>query len=403
MSVDLPLRERPARGIRPRAERRRARAPGCSPPVCCGSRSVPPLRRSWRRGDQRRGPAGRGACRGGGARPAPRRPAADRDPAGSERSRASRLAHGIARPLRVRGRLRARAERARRSAAPLSLIVGDLDRFRRIEDLYGRAAGDAALERVARAIDGVKRGFDSAARVGGEEYALLAPDCDEHGGYMLAERVRTEVDGAVAGPHGRLTISFGVATFPFHGQTAESLLRAADQALYAAKRLGRNRTVISSAEEPGLLAPSPRAGEEAGVGLAALIGIAEALDVRDFGSASHCHRVGRFAELTGASWGWRRTPSSACGWPASCTTSAGWECRTRCWRRPVRSPTGSGRGSAPTPRSARGCFARPSFATSAWILRHHERPDGGGYPEGVPPPTCRSKPASSPSRTPTTR
>ena len=127
-------------------------------------------------------------------------------------------------------------ERARRSAAPLSLIVGDLDRFRRIEDLYGRAAGDAALERVARAIDGVKRGFDSAARVGGEEYALLAPDCDEHGGYMLAERVRTEVDGAVAGPHGRLTISFGVATFPFHGQTAESLLRAADQALYAAKR-----------------------------------------------------------------------------------------------------------------------------------------------------------------------
>ena len=148
-------------------------------------------------------------------------------------------------------------ERARRSAAPLSLIVGDLDRFRRIEDLYGRAAGDAALERVARAIDGVKRGFDSAARVGGEEYALLAPDCDEHGGYMLAERVRTEVDGAVAGPHGRLTISFGVATFPFHGQTAESLLRAADQASTQRSDSGRNRTVISSAEEPGLLAPSP--------------------------------------------------------------------------------------------------------------------------------------------------
>ena len=72
----------------------------------------------------------------------------------------------------------------------LSLIVGDLDRFKRVNDAHGHAAGDEVLTRVAGAIAGAKRGFDSAARVGGEEFAVLAPDCDEHGAFMLAERIR---------------------------------------------------------------------------------------------------------------------------------------------------------------------------------------------------------------------
>ena len=136
-------------------------------------------------------------------------------------------------------------ERARRSHAPLSLVVGDLDGLARVNDELGRAAGDEALRRVAAAFHAAKRSFDTAARVGGEEFALLAPDCDEQGAYIIAERVRT--DTAAEAPGG-LTISFGVATFPSHGRSAETLLRAADQALQAAKALGRDRTVISSAE-----------------------------------------------------------------------------------------------------------------------------------------------------------
>jgi diguanylate cyclase (GGDEF)-like protein len=127
-------------------------------------------------------------------------------------------------------------ERARRAAAPVSLIVGDLDRFKRVNDLYGHAAGDAALRNVADTIRSAKRRVDVAARIGGEEFALLASDSDEHGAYMLAERIREEVEGSDDG----LTMSFGVATFPLHGQSHEALLRAADQALYAAKQLGRN-------------------------------------------------------------------------------------------------------------------------------------------------------------------
>jgi diguanylate cyclase (GGDEF)-like protein len=84
--------------------------------------------------------------------------------------------------------------------------------------------------------------------VGGEEFALLAPDCDEHGAYALAERMRTEVDLGSARGERTLTISFGVATFPLHGESTAELLRAADHALYAAKGLGRNRSVVSDAE-----------------------------------------------------------------------------------------------------------------------------------------------------------
>ena len=89
---------------------------------------------------------------------------------------------------------------------------------------------------------------------------MLAPDCDEHGAFMLAERIRAAVHEALVarGEDTSLTISFGISTFPLHGQSADPLLRTADQALYAAKHLGRNRSVISSAEVPGILARAPR-------------------------------------------------------------------------------------------------------------------------------------------------
>jgi diguanylate cyclase (GGDEF)-like protein/putative nucleotidyltransferase with HDIG domain len=274
-------------------------------------------------------------------------------------------------------------ERARRGNAPLSLIVGDLDRFKRINDMYGHPAGDAALERVARTIGSAKRGFDSAARVGGEEFALLAPECDEHGAYMLAERIRTEVDRTFAGSNGHLTVSFGIATFPLHGQTADSLLRAADQALYAAKRLGRNRTVISSAEVPGILARGPHGRDEAHVDLAALLSLAEALDVRDSGSATHCHRVARLAELTARELG--LAPDSVervrlagilhdvgrIGIPDSLVrkeaplTEQEWS-----WVR------------AHPEVGARMVETTEFDDIRSWILFHHERPDGRGYPEG---------------------
>jgi diguanylate cyclase (GGDEF)-like protein/putative nucleotidyltransferase with HDIG domain len=273
-------------------------------------------------------------------------------------------------------------ERARRTGAPLSVVVGDLDRFKQINDAFGHQAGDEALRRIGRSIRTAKRRFDSAARVGGEEFALLAPDCDEHGAYMLSERIRSDVEGSFA--EDPLTISFGIATYPLHGQSAEALLRAADQALYAAKRLGRNRSVISSAEVPGILARASRSRDgDAHVELAALLNLAEALDVRDTGSASHCHRVGRFAELTARELGLPpevvervrlagilhdvgrvALPDHVLDKQGPLTDDE-WA-----W---VRSHPAVG---------ARMIETTEYEDIRSWILFHHERPDGRGYPEG---------------------
>jgi diguanylate cyclase (GGDEF)-like protein len=277
-------------------------------------------------------------------------------------------------------------ERARRSNQPLSLIVGDLDRFKRVNDSHGHAAGDVVLMRVADAIRGAKRGFDSAARVGGEEFAVLAPGSDEHGAYMLAERIRAAVREALGGRHEEegLTISFGISTFPLHGESAEGLLRTADQALYAAKQLGRNRSVISSAEVPGILAGASRSGDgEAQVELASLVNLAEALDVRDYGSASHCRRVGRFAELTARELG--LPPESVervrlagilhdvgrVGLPDDLLGKRGPLTESEwAW---VRAHPAIG---------ARMVETTEYEDIRSWILFHHERPDGRGYPEG---------------------
>jgi diguanylate cyclase (GGDEF)-like protein/putative nucleotidyltransferase with HDIG domain len=277
-------------------------------------------------------------------------------------------------------------ERARRADQPLSLIVGDLDRFKRVNDAYGHAVGDAVLSYVAEAIKRAKRGFDSAARVGGEEFAVLAPDCDEHGAYMLAERIRAAVHEAVSEKQeeAQLTISFGISTFPLHGQSADGLLRSADQALYAAKRLGRNRSVISSADVPGVLARTSRSSNgESHVELAALLNLAEALDVRETGSASHCQRVGRLAELTARELG--LPPESVervrlagilhdvgrVAFPDELIAKHGpltdddWA-----W---VRAHPAIG---------ARMVETTEYEDIRSWIFFHHERPDGRGYPEG---------------------
>src|SRR3954451_14155752 len=276
-------------------------------------------------------------------------------------------------------------ERARRTGAPLSVVVGDLDRFKQLNDEFGHPAGDEALRRIGRSVRAAKRRFDSAARVGGEEFALLAPDCDEHGAYMLSERIRSDVESSFAsGNSSPLTVSFGIATYPLHGQSAEALLRTADQALYAAKRLGRNRSVISSAEVPGILArPARNDDGESQVELAALVNLAEALDVRDSGSASHCRRVGRFAELTARELGLSpeaverirlagilhdvgrvALPEYVLSKDEPLTNDE-WVL--------VRAHPVAG---------ARMVETTEYDDIRSWILFHHERPDGTGYPEG---------------------
>ena len=135
--------------------------------------------------------------------------------------------------------------RATRAGAPLAVVVLDVDRFKAVNDLHGHAAGDAVLREVAaRARAGVRAG-DLAARIGGEEFALLLPGADLAGAHELAERLRAAIATAPFEAEGKtleVTASLGCAALAA-GEPPEALLARADARLYEAKRTGRNRVL----------------------------------------------------------------------------------------------------------------------------------------------------------------
>ena len=122
-------------------------------------------------------------------------------------------------------------------------MTADIDHFKRVNDSAGHATGDEILQALAILLTEGVRQIDSVARIGGEEFAILVPDTDAEGAYVLAERLRGQVQVVFGDRLQPITMSFGIAAFPADGAGAGELLRAADNALYAAKRLGRNQAV----------------------------------------------------------------------------------------------------------------------------------------------------------------
>ncbi|MDR2187431.1 MAG: diguanylate cyclase [Azonexus sp.] len=139
--------------------------------------------------------------------------------------------------------------RARRSGSELALVMCDVDHFKKFNDTYGHQAGDECLRRVAGAIaTSLERGSDVAARYGGEEFVVLLPETPLGGALIVAEKIRRAVQTLniphSASSHSRVTLSIGLAaTVPERDNAANSLIAAADQALYEAKNTGRNRVV----------------------------------------------------------------------------------------------------------------------------------------------------------------
>ena len=123
----------------------------------------------------------------------------------------------------------------------------DLDWFKEFNDRFGHAAGDRALVQLGEALRRGTRTSDVVTRLGGEEFAVLAPETDEEEAYQLAERLRAEVRATFARQEEKMTVSCGVAGFPMHGITTGELLHSADRALYEAKAQGRNRIVTRTA------------------------------------------------------------------------------------------------------------------------------------------------------------
>jgi diguanylate cyclase (GGDEF)-like protein len=133
--------------------------------------------------------------------------------------------------------------------APLALVLLDLDHFKQINDQYGHGAGDQVLASVSAALRSVVRDRDFAGRNGGDEFAVLLPDTDIAAALEIAERVRMTIAGVnLPGTDVPVTVSVGVAGYPDHTSTLERLGRLADAALYVAKRQGRNRVELASAD-----------------------------------------------------------------------------------------------------------------------------------------------------------
>jgi two-component system cell cycle response regulator len=162
--------------------------------------------------------------------------------------------------------LRRELARARRKQSSVAVLLGDLDRFKTINDTYGHLAGDAALREVARRMRTNVRVYDTVARYGGEEFLFVLPDCNMEAALEQGERLRQAFDREPLDlPDARIpqTLSLGVASVDAKAEAlAEEMLRVADQALYRAKERGRNRVEpASEAELARCLTLSPRERE----------------------------------------------------------------------------------------------------------------------------------------------
>lgn len=131
-------------------------------------------------------------------------------------------------------------KRADRHERPFCVIMFDVDRFKQFNDAFGHAEGDKILVSMGRVMREATRDLDVCARYGGEEFIALLPECDLENGVKAAERIRERL-GREPLDHGPVTISVGVAEFPMHGETPSAVIGAADEALYEAKRQGRDR------------------------------------------------------------------------------------------------------------------------------------------------------------------
>lgn len=127
---------------------------------------------------------------------------------------------------------------------PFSVVAVDIDFFKQVNDTYGHQVGDQVLQFLANVMRANSRKGDFCCRYGGEEFIILLPNTPSDEAYQMIERIRTTLELKTSPTGKPITISCGVASYPDHAATAHELLECADQALYAAKRQGRNRTVL---------------------------------------------------------------------------------------------------------------------------------------------------------------
>ncbi|WP_217922037.1 diguanylate cyclase [Miltoncostaea oceani] len=268
---------------------------------------------------------------------------------------------------------------------PLSVLVLDLDNFKQINDALGHSVGDDCLRAVARTIEAALRPHDDAGRLGGEEFLAILPDTGSRGAWLVAERLRARI-GELPMPGGhRLSASFGVASMPDHARCVADLVRAADTAMYAAKSAGRDRSVVYDPRDVQTVRDvnqRAQVGHEGFVG--SVLALAAAVDARDPRTHAHSARVGAIAGAIAAHIGMDgdRVEEVRIAGLLHDVGKVGVSDAVLHKPGPLTAP--EWREMARHPEIGANLLVHPELADIRdWILHHHERPDGRGYPHGL--------------------
>ena len=168
---------------------------------------------------------------------------------------------GLANRRRFERQLEREVGRVERFGHPFTLLMLDIDEFKNLNDTFGHDAGDDAIRRLSKVLREGTRGIDLAARIGGEEFAVLLVETSKDGGFEVAERLRMAIKSLEIPRSGGMTASFGVAECPSDAQTAADILKAADVALYEAKRNGRDQVVALQPPRSNSMAASDVQGD----------------------------------------------------------------------------------------------------------------------------------------------
>jgi diguanylate cyclase (GGDEF)-like protein/putative nucleotidyltransferase with HDIG domain len=273
------------------------------------------------------------------------------------------------------------AERGKRD---FSLCLLDVDDFKRVNDLYGHPAGDSVLAKIAAAL----RQNGEAFRLGGDEFALLLPQSDESEAVLVASAIVERISGLELDHVGSVTVSAGIATFPTQAPSRGELVRLADSALYWAKEHGKNRAhvyrpdVVELAELRRLAHGPDRAAR-----FRAAESLAKAVDLRDTYTGSHSARVAELAAKVASRLGLDQESIELARLAGSLHDLGKLAIPEEILRKP--GPLTDPERLVLERHPQIGFRMLDSLGiepVAEWILHHHERWDGTGYPDGLPGP-----------------
>jgi diguanylate cyclase (GGDEF)-like protein/putative nucleotidyltransferase with HDIG domain len=265
---------------------------------------------------------------------------------------------------------------------PVTLCLVDIDDFKQVNDRFGHPSGDRVLSQVSARL----RQGGEAFRLGGDEFAVLLPGHDERAALTAATSIVDRIGGLAIDPVGAVTVSAGVATFPYQGVGRDELIRFADSALYWAKEHGKNRVrawrpdVVELAELKRLASGPDRAAR-----FRAAASLAKAVDARDVYTGSHSERVAELAARIAMRLGADAETVELTRLAASLHDLGKLAIPEEILRKPGELTESERLVLERHPQIGyRMLESLGVDPVAQWVLHHHERWDGSGYPNGLP-------------------